>query len=73
MCLAVPVKVIEIDGQTAIVDADGVRRKANVTFVPDAAPGDYVLMHAGFAIQKWTEKDVSEFRAIMDEMRALDG
>ena len=52
MCLAVPAKIIEIDGENATVEYGGVRRKAIVSMVPDAGIGDYVLIHAGFAIQK---------------------
>ena len=65
MCVAVPARIVELDGPTAIVDIDGVRREANVAFIEDAAVGDYVLLHAGFGIRKWSEEDVREFRAIL--------
>ena len=65
MCVAVPARIVELDGPTAVVDLEGVRREANVAFIEDAAIGDYVLIHAGFAIRKWSEEDVREFRAIM--------
>ena len=65
MCLAVPVKIVEIDGPNAIVEIEGVRRAANVAFIPDASVGDYVLLHAGFAIRKWTDADLEEYRALM--------
>jgi len=51
MCLAIPAKVLEIDGSTAKVDfGRGVVREVNITLV-DAKVGDYVLVHAGYAIQ----------------------
>ena len=65
MCLAVPAKIITINGETAVVDLDGVRRECVVSFIQDASPGDYVLLHAGFAIQKWSYEDVQEYRDII--------
>ena len=71
MCLAIPGKVIEIEKNNdhAIVDyGDGTKRKANVTLV-DVKVGDYVLVHAGFAIEVLDEKDAEEtldlFREIL--------
>lgn len=72
MCLAVPVRIVELNGDTALVEISGVRRPANVSFVEDPRVGDYVLVHAGFAIQKWTEDDVGEYRKIISEIDALD-
>ena len=50
MCLAVPARIIEMEGDRAIVDAMGNRWKAKTTLLPDAKLGDHVLVHAGFAI-----------------------
>ncbi|MFH1510222.1 MAG: HypC/HybG/HupF family hydrogenase formation chaperone [Candidatus Woesearchaeota archaeon] len=50
MCYAIPGKIISIKGETAVVDYDGIRKNANITLV-NAKKGDYVLVHAGFAIQ----------------------
>ena len=69
MCLAVPAKIIEIDGVHAVVDIEGVRREGNLALVPEAGIGDYVLIHAGFAIQKWDESEVAEFNQIMGEIQ----
>ena len=44
---------------------DGVRRTAVVSFIKDPQIGDYVLLHAGFAIRKWSEADVQEYNEIM--------
>ncbi|MDI6773969.1 MAG: HypC/HybG/HupF family hydrogenase formation chaperone [Verrucomicrobiota bacterium] len=70
MCLAVPAKIVELTGQDAVVEADGVRRRCNVTFVHEPRLGDHVLVHAGFAIQKWSEEDVREYDAIMRSINA---
>ncbi len=72
MCLAIPAKIVELDGENAVVEIEGVLRPAIVSFVDEPKIGDYVLLHAGFAIRKWTEEDVKEFYAIMDEMAAAD-
>ncbi len=62
MCLAIPVKIVEIkDENTAIIDADGVRREVNIAFIDSPKKGDYLLVHAGFAIRKWTEEEAKEF------------
>jgi hydrogenase expression/formation protein HypC len=73
MCLAVPAKIIEVDGVMAVVEVDGVRREGNLTFVPEAGVGDYVLIHAGFAIQIWDEAGVKEFNDIMEGINVPDG
>ncbi|NLB60171.1 MAG: HypC/HybG/HupF family hydrogenase formation chaperone [Lentisphaerae bacterium] len=66
MCLAVPAKIIELNGQNARVEVRGVRRSAIVAFIADPQVGDYVLLHAGFAIRKCSAADAREFYAIMD-------
>ena len=52
MCLAIPSKIIAIDDEMATIDVDGVRRECSLLLVEDAAVDDYVIVHAGFAIQK---------------------
>ncbi len=52
MCLAIPMKVIKIDGGEGLVAALAVKRKANFKLLKDVRLGDYVLVHAGFAIAK---------------------
>src|SRR5512137_474542 len=52
MCLAIPSKVVSTDGLTAVVEVCGARREANLMLLPETvAPGDFVLVHAGFAMQ----------------------
>ena len=62
MCLAVPGRIVEIQhegpmGRLATVDFSGVRKAINLDLVPEAAPGDYVLVHVGFAIQTLDEAE----------------
>jgi len=70
MCLAVPMKIAEIADGTAICEVDGVRREASLMMLEDAEVGDYVLIHAGFAIEKIdpveAQKTLDIFREILD-------
>ena len=60
MCLAIPAKVLEVNGDIAKVDfGQGVAREVNVMLV-DAKVGEYVLVHAGYAIEKFDEKAAQE-------------
>lgn len=59
MCLAIPAEVKEIKGETAIVDFGGVVNEVDVTLV-EAKVGDYVLVHAGYAIQVLNREDAME-------------
>jgi hydrogenase expression/formation protein HypC len=68
MCLAVPVKVIQIDSQKAVVELGGLARKASIVLVPDVQVNDYVLLHAGFAIQKLDEKEAEETLSLLAEL-----
>jgi len=60
MCLAIPLKVIETDGKNAVGEVGGVKRRIRVDFLPDVQPGDYVIAHAGFAIEKLDEARAKE-------------
>ena len=60
MCLAVPARIIEMEGDRAIVDAMGNRWKAKTTLLPDAKLGDLVLVHAGFAISLVDEEEAKK-------------
>ncbi len=68
MCLAVPARVVEVDGDIAKVDfGHGVLRKVSLALV-DAKVGDYVLVHAGYAIQVIDEKEAMETLRILEEI-----
>ena len=57
MCLAVPGKIVRIEGEYAIVDYGGLRKRASLMVLPNAKVGDIVMVHAGFAIAKVDEKE----------------
>lgn len=60
MCLAVPGKVLDIQGRLATVDVAGVKRQISLDLVEDIQTGDYVLVHVGFALQKIDEQEAIE-------------
>jgi len=67
MCLAVPMKVVEIRGDMAIVESAGLRRDVGIMLLDKVKLGDWVLIHAGFAISKLTKKQARETLAIFAE------
>jgi hydrogenase expression/formation protein HypC len=69
MCLAAPAKVISISGNEAIVDYNGVRTTTRLdTLTEPLAPGDYVLIHTGFAIRRLSAEDGEETLKLFDEL-----
>lgn len=60
MCLAIPLKIIKIDGNTAACESLGMTRDVRVDFIAEPQVGDYVIVHAGFAIEKLSEKQALE-------------
>ena len=68
MCLAVPGKIIEISGSTARVDIEGLVREANISLLPGVKTGDYVIVHAGFAMERYDEEDAKETLRLIKEM-----
>ena len=72
MCLAVPLRLESIDGKNGIGEFDGVRRKVRLDFVPAARIDDYVMVHAGFAIEiiekQQAEDDRQAFREVLSEL-----
>jgi len=69
MCLAVPGKIVSISGQNALIDFGGVQREANVALV-EPKVGDYVVVHAGFAIQVVDEEEAKETIKLWEELMA---
>jgi hydrogenase expression/formation protein HypC len=73
MCLAVPTKVLTLDGKVATVDVQGVRARVRLDALGEEVRiGDYLLVHAGFAIRRLDPQDAQETLALFDELFALD-
>ena len=68
MCLSIPAKIVKLDGARATVDVLGNRREADVSLVDGPQVGDYVLVHAGFALEKMSAEDAAESLKIWQEL-----
>ena len=67
MCLAVPAKLLETNGSEAIADLHGNRLRITTLLVPDVQAGDWVLIHAGFAIQRLDEQSAARTWAVLEQ------
>ena len=71
MCLAIPSKIVKIEDNVATIDVDGVKREASLLLVDNTRIGDYVIVHAGFAINKINEEDALESLKLLREAASL--
>ena len=69
MCLAIPLKLVEINGNTATGEAMGMRREIRVDFIEEPKVGDYVIVHAGFAIERLPEQQALDDLEAWEEVR----
>ena len=67
MCLAIPSKITKIENNMATIDVAGVQREASLLLLEDARVGDYVIVHAGFAIHKLDEAAAQETLDLLRE------
>ena len=71
MCLAVPARIEAIEGETAQVSIGGNRIRACLSLIEDVKVGDYVLVHAGFAIAKYTPEEAAESLAEWERLKKM--
>ncbi len=77
MCLAVPGKILTADPagsmmRTGRVSFGGIVKEVNLAFTPEAEPGDYVMVHVGFAISRVDEEEAERVFSLLDELGALE-
>ena len=74
MCLGIPMQIKRIDGFIARCEAKGIERDVNLFMLQEdeARPGDYVMVHVGYAIQKMTEQEARSAWEIYDEILAAE-
>lgn len=74
MCLGIPMRLLEIDSsQMGRAETLGVSRRISLRLVPDAQVGDYVLVHAGFAIEKIDTEEAAEILSVLqDSLEAVE-
>ena len=68
MCLAIPMKIKDMNGCEATCEAGGIEKDIRIDLIEDAAVGDYVMVHAGFAIEKMTEQQALENIHFLEEI-----
>ena len=74
MCLAIPAKVVEMnDNGLGQVETGGLRRQVNLRLVPEVKLGQYVLLHAGYAISTVSEEEAQETLDLLEQMAELAG
>ena len=71
MCLSIPAKIISIEGDYAEVSVGGSIFRAGIHMIDNPETGDYILLHAGFAIQKISEEEAKETLRLIDEMNNI--
>jgi hydrogenase expression/formation protein HypC len=71
MCLAIPVRIVSVDGDAAEAEIAGVRRRVSIAFTPEAKVGDYVLLHTGYAIGVIDEAEAEETLKLLEEIASL--
>lgn len=69
MCLAMPMKINKINGSSAECEAGVLTQNIRIDFIKDPRPGDYVMVHAGFAIERMSEKEALENIALLEELK----
>lgn len=72
MCLAIPMNVKEINGNMGIVESQGVRREVGLMLMDDVKVGDWVLIHAGFAITKLNQEEAEETMTFLREAELIE-
>jgi len=72
MCLSIPAKVEQIDGEMAVVSVGGTKYNASIQMLDDVKIGDYILLHTGFAIQKLSEEEALESLKVFEEFEELN-
>jgi hydrogenase expression/formation protein HypC len=73
MCLAIPMKVLEVNGDTGIVEVGGVRRTADLSLVKPVQVGQFVVVHAGFAISLLDEEEAARTLELINELGIANG
>jgi hydrogenase expression/formation protein HypC len=71
MCLAIPMKLIIFEGDKGVVELSGVKKEVSLSLLKDFKVGDYLIIHAGFAIEKLNEEEAKKTLSIWKEIEDL--
>lgn len=72
MCLAIPMKILNVEGKEGIVETGGVKRRVYLDLIEDVREGDYVIVHAGYAIHKINEVEAQENLELIHQYLSTD-
>lgn len=72
MCLGIPVKIVEKQGNSGTGEIGGVKREVDLRFLENVEIGDFVILHAGFAIQKLDEKEAEETLSLLNALFEIE-
>ena len=72
MCLAVPMKLMEIEGDKGIVELSGIKKEVSLRLLKEVKKGDYLIIHAGFAIERMDEEEAQETLKIWEEIDRIE-
>jgi len=72
MCLGVPAKILETRDGAAVVELGGVRREISMMLIDDASVGEWVIVHAGFAIERLSEEEAEQTLSLFREIAGTD-
>jgi hydrogenase expression/formation protein HypC len=73
MCLAIPMKVVSMEGPRAVVEQSGARRTISVGLIDEVSVGDYVLVHAGYAITRVDEDEARQTLELIEQLAQASG
>jgi hydrogenase expression/formation protein HypC len=73
MCLAIPMRVVTVEETKGTVELGGVEQPVNLTFTPEVEPGEYVVVHAGFALERLDEAEAQRTIVLLNELAASEG
>jgi len=71
MCLAIPMKLIKIERNKGVVELSGVKKEISLDLLKEVKLGDYLIIHAGFAIEKLNEEEAKKTLAIWEEISEI--
>lgn len=69
MCLAIPMRILKIEGDRAMVSAGNIKRMVSIALLNNSKVGDYIIVHAGFAIEKLDPRKAEETLKMLEEIR----
>ncbi len=68
MCLAIPMKIVSVNGNQGVAESGGILKSIDISLVPEVCVGEYVIVHAGFAIERMNEREAQKTLAVFQDL-----